>query len=391
MVQPVNYMALLPQVDIAGGFAGLGQALQQREQRIQAQDMQKQYAQDLQVAYQSGDPQAFAMLAVKYPSQAQGLKTAFSTMNEAQRENELLTGAKVYNAIRSGSPQTATAIVDQQIEALRNSGKPTQRMEAIRDALNADPTAVTKNLDMVMYAVAGDRWGKMTGVGEKQVQSSDILPDGTTVTIFKDGSRQVTDAQGNLVTGEAAAGAVQQAQRFGAGVKSEEKSRSFGLEQAQKIAEKSFEQLPKIEGNIANLDEAIRLVQAGAQTGIIESKVPTWNASTIALRNVKNRLGLDIISSVTFGALSEGELSLAMETALPTNLEGQDLIDWINRKKQAQTKLLGYLNKQAEFLSSGDKTLNDWMKFQKDEKKRLEDSIPKELKGKSYLKAITGN
>lgn len=393
MVQPVNYSMPLPNLGLQFAMAGeaIGSAISQKRQAEQEQELRQQYSQDLQQAFQSNDPQLFAQLAAKYPTQAKGIKDAFSVLNESQQENELLTGAQVSNAIRGGKPEIAMQIVDKQIEALSNSGKPTQRMQAIRDALNADPTMVAKNLDMVMYAVAGDRWGKMTGMGGKQVQSSDILADGTVVTVFKDGSTQVTDATGNVVAGEKAASAVRQAQEFGGEVKAGGESRKIAFQKAQEIAVKAFEQIPKIETNLANLDEAIELVKQGANTGAIERNLPSFKASTIALNNVRNRLGLDVVGSVTFGALSQDELKLALDTGLPTNLEGQDLINWITNKKQAQTKLLGYLNEQAEFLSSGDKTLNDWMKFKKKQKADFEKSVPEPLRNRSYIKALPGN
>ena len=96
--------------------------------------------------------------------------------------------------------------------------------------------------------------------------------------------------------------------------------------------------------------------------------MPNWKASTIALDTVKNELGLDVVGSVTFGALSEGELNLALSTALPTNLSEEDLVDWIDRKISAQGKLQDYLYAQAIYLSDGDKTIGDWLRSQKDEK-----------------------
>ena len=82
-----------------------------------------------------------------------------------------------------------------------------------------------------------------------------------------------------------------------------------------------------------------------------------------------------MIGSVTFGALSEGELALALQTALPTNLTEKALADWLRTKKAGQKKLAGYLTQQAEFFStgrgpdqwlafvrSGQKDVNKWMR-----------------------------
>ena len=90
---------------------------------------------------------------------------------------------------------------------------------------------------------------------------------------------------------------------------------------------------------------------------------------------VKNELGLDVVGSVTFGALSQGELTLALNTALPTKLDEAGLVDWIDRKISAQGKLQDYLYAQAIYLADGDKTIGDWLRSQKaeqEERNRIE-------------------
>ena len=90
------------------------------------------------------------------------------------------------------------------------------------------------------------------------------------------------------------------------------------------------------------------------------------------METVKNELGLDVVGSVTFAALSQGELSLALNTALPTNLTEDALVDWIDRKIAAQRKLQDYLYAQAIYLSDGDKTIGDWLRSQKAEQEERE-------------------
>jgi len=109
----------------------------------------------------------------------------------------------------------------------------------------------------------------------------------------------------------------------------------------------------------------------GANSGQLADLLPNWKASTIALENVKNRLGLDVVGSVTFGALSESELNMALNTALPTNLPEADLIKWLDDKIKAQNKLMAYLNDQAIFLSDGDKTVGDWLRHVRDKQEEL--------------------
>jgi hypothetical protein len=96
---------------------------------------------------------------------------------------------------------------------------------------------------------------------------------------------------------------------------------------------------------------------------VLFRSLPNWNASTIELENLRNQLGLDVVGSVTFGALSESELELALDTALPTNLGEDALADWLRRKVSAQEKLVDNLTMQAQFLSVPGRTLDQWIEF----------------------------
>lgn len=131
-----------------------------------------------------------------------------------------------------------------------------------------------------------------------------------------------------------------------------------GGKQAQEEIGNIYEQQSAIASNIANYDEAIRLVDAGAETGAISRLFPSFRAATVELENLANRLGLDVVAGGKFGALSEGELRLALNTAMPDNLNGPELRDWLVRKRDAQNRLRLELLDSASFLNSGG-TLGD--------------------------------
>ncbi len=74
-----------------------------------------------------------------------------------------------------------------------------------------------------------------------------------------------------------------------------------------------------------------------------------------------HQLGLDVIGSVTFGALSEGELNLALNTALPTNLEPTELRKYLVNKKNAQEKVIKNLTTAATYLNVKGNSLSGWL------------------------------
>ena len=191
--------------------------------------------------------------------------------------------------------------------------------------------------------------------------------------MFNDGTKEVRNDLGVIVTGEAARLAVKEAEDRGIVIQGERAGNRAAATFAIKASGEAFDNILSSRTNIANLREAKRLIlEEGANTGFIVDNFPSWKDSTIALDNVKNRLGLDVVGSVTFGALSASELDLALNTALPTNKTEAGLVKWIEDKIVAQEKLQDYLYKQATFLSDGDKTIGDWLRKQKADQEESE-------------------
>ena len=250
-----------------------------------------------------------------------------------------------------------------------------------------DPVVVKNETDAAQFekqgwaAVPPEGWTDSKGETAEdaaEVQSSKILDSGVVVTVMKDGTTNVLDGAGNELKGDARTAAIEQAEDRGSILQRERAGGRRAGTVGVDTALAAFEKVGEIRTNIANLEEAKRLLTpedqggGGANSGQIADLLPNWKASTIALENVKNRLGLDIVGSVTFGALSESELNMALNTALPTNMPENQLIDWLQEKIDAQNKLMAYLNEQAIFLSDGDKTIGDWLRTQRDEKKERE-------------------
>ena len=142
------------------------------------------------------------------------------------------------------------------------------------------------------------------------------------------------------------------------GVSVQEVRRRLKLAEGQaktssKIIDTSFESIGKIQNNINNIDRAITALDNGARTGAIDRFLPNVTAASQELRQIQNELGLDVVGAVTFGALSESELSLALDTALPTGLNEPQLRDFLIRKREAQQKALANMREAIQFLDSG--------------------------------------
>ena len=205
--------------------------------------------------------------------------------------------------------------------------------------------------------------------GNVNVQSVSDLPDQSGVLVkMKDGSVVVKTSGGQELTGDAAMEFVRKSQSNYAELqKGIYQSRETGTltAQADLIGDVEFqkknailrsdmiklsgESMSKIKQNLANYQIALDALDAGeggiAISGRISQFIPDITAAAQSLRTAKSKLGLDIIGSVTFGALSEGELKLAMDTGLPDdNLAPDELRKWITDRMDAQRKALAAVN-----------------------------------------------
>ena len=121
-----------------------------------------------------------------------------------------------------------------------------------------------------------------------------------------------------------------------------------------KAIDSGFDKIVAINKNIENIDRAIEQIDLGADTGAIESRFfPSIKASTVALEQIQSELALDVVGATTFGALSQGELDLAKQVALPTRLDSAELKQFLIDKKSAQTKLMAYFQEQIDFIDQG--------------------------------------
>ncbi len=233
----------------------------------------------------------------------------------------------------------------------------------------------------------------------QRVQSSSILDDGTSVLIMSDGSRLVRGPSGNVLTGQEAADAVKLAReytvqnqtdiyagrrqgtlqsdtQFGrdaayqgeAGKLDAQYDLSGQVEASKDIAKGSvdaglnaWESYGRLQTNLSNIDQAIAAIDEGARSGVIYNMLPSVTKASADLENAMNRMGLDVVSAVTFGALSEKELRVAMNTAVPQNLRPEELREWLVERRAAQEKTAAMLADAAQYLTTPSNTINGWI------------------------------
>ena len=409
MPSPYDYSSVLSPVDPGQSvMQGVlqGEQLLRNQQQYQQQQQEYQRSQQqrvveeerkalfdakLEALAESRDPRDITGLLFQFPEQAEMLKGISERLSKEEIDVMLGDYNSVMGFYESGRSDLVEGFYEEKIELLENSGRQEEAANTknVLEMFKSDPEgwALTVDLPRAAYDQSSflDEKDKrrQTQIDFKKsnvelnklvkevegslvgfdVQSSDILPDGSIVMVGEDGTSVVRDPSGQLVVGADRRAVVEAGREYGVGIQARRAGGREGAKISQQISRESFETLGKVRKNIGNLDAAIAALDEGADTGVIESKFPNWKASSIELRNIQSQLGLDVIGSVTFGALSEGELELALATALPLQLQEEDLKDWLTRKKEAQLKLSAELQDAVMFFSGGG-TVGEYVKFQ---------------------------
>jgi len=123
---------------------------------------------------------------------------------------------------------------------------------------------------------------------------------------------------------------------------------------AQETGQAAMGQLVDLDRQIEKMNLAYKaLKDEGAQSGIFRSALPAFDEGTAQLRSMANQLGIDVINSATFGALSQEELRLALRTQLDLTLDPPVLMKQIEAQIRAKDKLRNELFNMAQGLTSG--------------------------------------
>lgn len=191
-----------------------------------------------------------------------------------------------------------------------------------------------------------------------------IFDNGTTIQALPNGKVLVKNPAGEVVTGEGRIKTLQDARKEEIAFTGTRKGTEAAASAAIRQSEKAFERIAKVKTSIINIDKAIDALDRGADTGPIISKLPSIRAASVELDNIQKAMGLDVIGNVTFGALSKGELDLALSKAVPTGLRPQALRRWLVDKKAAQEKLAAYVEDAAVYLGTPGNTIPGWLEAQ---------------------------
>lgn len=206
-IGPIDYTSMQIQPNIAQNLMqGLqtGEEFQkviaQRQEREQALQMQKQYADDLNNTMQNPTPQNMAAMIAKYPQQKDALSGGFKYLTDDQQKSELNSATQVYSSLLNGNTDVAKKVLDDHITAMENNGQDASSLKSLRDTVETDPKAATAHAGLVISSIMGpDKFSSTFGqLGDEsrkeQLQPYAIVQKGA------EASQAVTTAQNAPLT-----------------------------------------------------------------------------------------------------------------------------------------------------------------------------------------------
>lgn len=115
---------------------------------------------------------------------------------------------------------------------------------------------------------------------------------------------------------------------------------------AMDAGQEAFVAAERSTGTIDTLRRALLALEDGGESGFVRQYLPTFNAATAALRQSATEMGIDLIQSATFGALSESELNLALSSTIDLSLPPAELRKLLEQKIELQQLLRNELMKK---------------------------------------------
>ena len=342
---------------IGNAFAGMRQREQQALEKQEAQQKQEQM-QQLYSKAAMGDAEAIGQLYATQPKMGQLFE---------QRQQEKVQALGAAQAQESKRAETDWGLKWIQSET------PEQKQVLLQEALNnplidideSDLGGEAMSNDIAVRAMVYGNLGKdayndLITSRNETAKETNFAPTVSALQTDPNTGQQytvITDRNNNQSVRKNVDGAIAQSLE-------QEQDAAFrgkSLDDSRQLSKEMFGELRGVKSQIGTINEAIKAIDKGASSGAFDKFFPSFRESTIALENAAQRMGLDVIAATTFGALSEGELKLAMDTAVPKNLKPKELKKWLSDRRTAKIKLANELSKMAIELGKGKTTVAEYL------------------------------
>lgn len=252
-----------------------------------------------------------------YPEVSQQVEKDMNAMTEEQRHGKINRLLPVYAALKSDNIDVSKELIDENISAARYSQDPNElkALELIKKNIEVDPRGALTAARLFLYSAMGE--DKFADVdrqifdaenrgASRNVQSSEILDNGSSIALMNSGDVEVRNAANEILTGQDAIDEIIRGRQFGSDLA---KQINFNRETGK--LEGQLELRPEVESRTAQAKEQAKSEEERFQDVI--NKGITAAESTATLRR-----GIQLLDQVKTG----GYRSVALRAKQLFGVEG---------------------------------------------------------------------
>ncbi|RKE36635.1 hypothetical protein B0G76_2837 [Paraburkholderia sp. BL23I1N1] len=414
--QPVNYSAMLPDIDpqaallksaniqnvqaqtgLLGQQANLTGAqanLAGVQGAVQTVALQRQmmYPQMLQQALANPTPSNFAALTSMFPDQHAGLAEGWNMIHQQQQQQQLDGPSRAYAALVNGRPDLAQQIVGQQVTALQNSGtdpsnpvfaKQMQDAQTISKLIDSDPKAAQGYLGAALSAAMGPQdfashfstlmtepatIGKTAAEATTAQANASVAPEQAQANLAQT-QTNVQNIQNQVQQRVAAFGLDQQKFQTDTAIRMQQlryqqmvPNMASGMAEQQATAVAQSQQLQQSADRATGIANQIQgLVSNGAwQHGGIAGNVQMTLQDVLGGQDSVNDLKKEYASmraSAIFGQIQGGrttdkDASIIQKGFPSDNADPDQITAWLNSYANVQRRMAQYNDAKADWISA---------------------------------------
>lgn len=204
---PIDYSSAFGGQDPLQAFAGsfnLGAGIQDRRMGLQQQQLAMQQAQAkaqqeqamrAELADVASNPtlDRIASLSVKYPQLSEGFKRSYDMLAPESKQSKLNATIPIYAAALNGKPETSASLLEQQAEALSNSGREQEASQtlAFAEMFRTQPETAKQTAGLLLSSVMGpDKFVETFGKLGSEQRAADLQP-----TAMREAAAKATSAE----------------------------------------------------------------------------------------------------------------------------------------------------------------------------------------------------
>ena len=133
-----------------------------------------------------------------------------------------------------------------------------------------------------------------------------------------------------------------------------------GAKDIQAIKTDYFNQLATAKSTKNLYEQALKQLEAGAGTGFLESRLPNFTNAAALLENVRQQIGLNVLTDSKLTPVSNADLQVVMNAAIPFEAGEEAVKQWVKDKITAYDKLIPVLDKGVRHFEGG-KSMSSWL------------------------------